>query len=60
MDWQSTNIADAFQPGVRPSSQGDESYHIVISDGEILSIDNTSPWRPLDQDEFRWLGLEVV
>lgn len=60
MDWQYLNIADAFVPAVKPVTDSDSHYHIVISDGEILSIEGGGPWRPLDQDEFRWLGLDVI
>ena len=60
MDWQYLNVADDFVPGVKPPEDSDASYHIIISDGEILSIDGANPWRPLNQDEFRWLGLDPV
>lgn len=60
MDWQYLNVADDFVPGVKPPQNSDASYHIIISDGEILSVDGAHPWRPLDQDEFRWLGLDPI
>ena len=60
MDWNGTNISENFAPGIIFSGQDDQTYHIVISDGEILSIDGSDPWRPLNQDEWRWCGLEGV
>lgn len=60
MDWEYLNIAEAFVPGVKPSAGSESSIHIVISDGEILTIDAAGPWRPLTQDEFRWLGLSPI
>ena len=57
MDWDIANIADDFQAGISAPESFDTSYHIAISDGEILCIDGQHPWRPLDQDEWRWCGL---
>ena len=60
MDWEYLNVVDAFVPGVKAPSSSDSSYHIVISDGEILGIEDARSWRPLEQDEFRWLGLDPI
>jgi len=60
MDWEFLNIASEFNPGISPNLQGDVSYHIVISDDEILTIDGVHPWRPLNQDEWRWSGLDAM
>lgn len=60
MDWELINISAEFLPGVKPPPQWQHSYHIVISDGEILTIDGVHPWRPLTQDEFRWLGVDIL
>ena len=60
MDWQHIKIATDFTPGLIPPDQFDRSFHIVVSDGEILCVDGAHPWRPLDQDEWRWCGLEPV
>lgn len=60
MEWDYLNLAEAFVPGVKPTALTESSYHIVISDGEILSIDGAQPWRPLNQDEFHWLGLHPL
>lgn len=60
MDWEFLNVSRDFEPGIIAPEQFDESFHIVISDDEILSIDGVYPWRPLTQDEARWLGLEIV
>jgi NAD+ diphosphatase len=60
MDWEYADIGRDFEPGILAPSQGDTSYHIVLSDGEILCVDGQHPWRPLTQDEWRWCGLEAV
>jgi len=60
MDWEFLDISSHFIPGVAPQPGADVSYHIVISDDEILSIDGASPWRPLNQDEYKWLGVEII
>ena len=60
MNWEYANIAEHFIPGTTFSKVDDQSYHIVISDGEILSIDDQHPWRPLTQDEWRWCGLDSI
>ncbi len=60
MDWDLANIRNDFNPGISLHEDTDRSYHIVISDGEILCIDGQHPWRPLDNNEFRWSGLESV
>ncbi|MBT4162318.1 MAG: NAD(+) diphosphatase [Gammaproteobacteria bacterium] len=60
MDWEYANIVEDFQSGVAAPDSHDNSYHIVISDGEILCIDGQYPWRPLNQDEWRWCGLEPL
>lgn len=58
MDWEFLDIARDFWPATRPPASWDASYHIVVSDGEILTIEGVHPWRPLNQDEFRWLDME--
>ena len=58
MDWENINISEDFIPGITFSEQTDQSYHIVISDGEVLCVDGLHRWRPLNQDEWRWCGLE--
>lgn len=59
MDWQYANISEDFEPGTSAEAPAAEnSYHIVISDGEILCVDGQHPWRPLTQDEWRWCGLD--
>ncbi len=60
MEWSVVNLSQDFVSGHQPPAGFEHSYHIVISDKEILSIDNGEPWRPLDQDEWRWLGLTKV
>ncbi len=59
MDWEFINVATDFVSDI--SGQDSEvSFHIVVSDDEILTIDGVHPWRPLNQDEWRWLGLEPI
>ncbi len=60
MDWQHIDLTSDFQAGVTAPDNYPKSFHLVISDDEILSIDGAHPWRPLDQDEWRWLGLEEL
>ncbi len=60
MDWHSLDLAVEFSPGIVPRESSQESFHIVISDDEILTIDQEPVFRPLDQDEWRWLGLEEL
>ena len=60
MDWEFINLDSDFIAGVKPPEKYERSYHIVISDDEVLTIDGVQPWRPLDQDEWRWLGLESI
>ena len=60
MDWEHANISDDFNPGLTEPEASDQSYHIVISDGEVLCIDGQYPWRPLTRDEFQWCGLDAV
>jgi NAD+ diphosphatase len=57
MDWQQIDLSTDFSAGVVPPDSFEKSFHLVISDDEILTIDGVHPWRPLDQDEWRWLGL---
>jgi len=49
-----------FLSGTQCPTEFDQSFHIVVSDDEILSIDGASPWRPLTGDEYRWLGVDEV
>lgn len=60
MDWELLDIANDFIPGLRHRGDSEISYHIVVSDDEILTIDGVHPWRPINQDEWRWLELEPV
>lgn len=57
MDWEHIDFVQEFNPGNEAPETWENSFHIVISDGEILSKDD-APWRPLNQDEWRWLGIE--
>lgn len=60
MDWSTLNLQTDFVPGVRPAENAAERYHIVVSDGEILTIDSESRWRPLTGDELRWLEIDII
>ncbi len=60
MDWQAINLGEDFNPGIKPPESFSSSFHIVISDDEILNSEGAHPWRPLDQDEWRWLDIEEV
>ena len=60
MDWEVSNLGQDFDPGVIPPESHEKSYHIVISDGEILCVDGQHPWRPLTMDEWRWCGLDPL
>jgi NAD+ diphosphatase len=60
MEWTQFDLAQTFESGIQPSADTTDSFHIVISDDEVLSIDDDADWRPLDQDEWRWLGLDPL
>ncbi len=60
MDWEYANIGEDFIPGTSSPGETDKAHHIVVSDGEVLCISNQHPWRPLNQDEWRWCGLEPL
>ena len=60
MDWEHAKISSDFNPGLTEPEAPDQSYHILISDGEILCVDGQHPWRPLTGDELQWCGLDTV
>lgn len=61
MDWELADITRDFTAGLSdPGGNSDSSYHIVVSDGEILCVDGANPWRPLNGDEWRWCGLQAA
>ncbi len=60
MDWEHSTISKDFNPGLTEPEVSDQSYHIVISDGEVLCVDGQHPWRPLTGNEFQWCGLDTV
>ena len=60
MEWQLVDLSRDFVAGIKTPESFSESFHIVISDDEILTIDGVHPWRPLNQDEWRWLGLDQI
>ena len=60
MDWEHAKISNDFNPGLTEPEAPDQSYHILISDGEILCVDGQHPWRPLTGDEFQSCGLGAV
>ena len=60
MDWEFIDIATEFTSGENPPEGVEDAYHIVISDNEVLCVDGVHPWRPLNQDEWRWLGEEAL
>ena len=59
MDWEFLDIANEFNSGISAPAGSETAYYIVISDDEILTIDGINPWRPLNQDEWRWSGLDA-
>ena len=60
MKWELVDLDANFISGVVPPKGAKDSFHIVISDDEVLTIDDVHPWRPLNQDEWRWLGVESI
>ena len=60
MDWEVANLEQDFVPGIEAPPHSETSYHIVVSDGEILCIDGPQPWRPLNSDEWKWCGLDAL
>jgi len=58
MEWEYLNVREQFSPCLDLPENQELSWHIVVSDNDILSIENGGPWRPLNQDEWKWLGLE--
>jgi NAD+ diphosphatase len=60
MEWELIDLDADFISGVTPPNKTELSFHIVVSEDEILTIDGVHPWRPLNQDEWRWLGLESL
>ena len=60
MDWQDINLNDDFISGSVGTTRTEESFHIVISDGEILSIDDGQPWAPLSQAQYQYLGTKEI
>lgn len=60
MDWHSFDLQRDLVSGDHAPSEFDESFHIVVSDGEIIGHTPEGTWRPLDQDEWRWLDVERV
>ena len=59
MNWQDINLQEHYEPGVTAPENYQSAFYIVISDNEILAHDNLPAWQPLDQDEWRWSGLEA-
>jgi NAD+ diphosphatase len=60
MDWENFNISVDFNPGLTEPKDTENSYYIVISDGEVLCIDGQHPWRPLNKEELLWSGLDPL
>lgn len=60
MDWEFITLAEDFISCTQSPENFERSFHIVISDDEILGIDGANPWRPLTQDEYRWLGIDEI
>ena len=60
MDWQFVNITEDFISGTAITADYEQSFHIVISDGEILSSESNAQWSPLNQDEYQWLGISEL
>ena len=60
MDWQHIDLNRDFTPATTAHDAGDASFHIAISDGEILCLEGANPWRPLTADEWHWCGLDAV
>ncbi|MBL4680365.1 MAG: NAD(+) diphosphatase [Pseudomonadales bacterium] len=55
IDWETLNIAQEFVSATASTDKFDKSFHILISDGEILTPDS-APWRPLTEDEYQELN----
>jgi NAD+ diphosphatase len=59
MPWEHIDIEKDFNSGLVAPEAPESSFHIVVSDGEVLGINGQHPWRALTQDEWRWCGLEA-
>ena len=59
MEWESLDIASMFEAGTSHSGDYDLAFHIIISDAEVLGPES-GPWRPVTNDEFRWLGFDAT
>ncbi|MCB1646167.1 MAG: NAD(+) diphosphatase [Pseudomonadales bacterium] len=59
MDWTYIDLNQDYQPGHQPPANFDLSYHIIISDGEILAPE-AGPFRPMTNDEIRWIFPEIL
>ncbi len=60
MNWQDIDLQAHFEPGIAAPDHYQSAFYIVISDDEILAHDTRPVWQPLDQDEWRWSGLETL
>ena len=60
MDWQHLDLSKDFAPATTAPTVSDVSFHIVVSDGEILCLDGQTPWRPLTRNEWQGCGLESL
>ena len=43
MDWEHLNLLTDFVADTRAPTDTDQSFHIVVSDDEILSVDGVHP-----------------
>lgn len=57
IDWQDIDLTQDFVSGTFITTTTDQSFHILISDGEILTPE-LAPWRPLSGNEYQALSYK--
>lgn len=50
---------DDFESTHQRPAQIEQGHYFIFHGDAILGVVDTSPWRPLSHDEFRWLDVEI-
>ncbi|MDF1644338.1 MAG: NAD(+) diphosphatase [Pseudomonadales bacterium] len=58
MNWETDKFI--FEPGTVAPEDCSDGHHIIISNSQVVSPKESKVWRPLTDDEMKWLDMEIL
>ena len=58
MNWEEGKFL--FKPGTVEPEDCSDGYHVIISSNQVVSPKESKVWRPLTDDEIKWLDMDIL